>query len=169
MGIRTLRSVLCRGVLLALICAAGQRDIWRPDPLATPGNSDAQSGAPRPLCSAKWGVDPRNSPYRLSLLKRRQLQDPKLNYVDKDPRHYEEDLLIPRALGGTDSLSNLWPQPKFGKWNAAVKNKLEKSLRRRVCLKPFNPDFVALPVAQRAIAINWIAAYQLYMPATEQP
>ncbi len=43
------------------------------------------------------------------------------------------DNLIPLNLGGSNTLSNLWPQPTAGTWTAAQKDALETTLRTRVC------------------------------------
>lgn len=76
-----------------------------------------------------------------------------------NPACYEEDHLIPLVLGGapTDP-HNLWPQPWFGPWSAAEKDRLEVALHRLVCRGD-----LALDVAQAAIADDWIAAYQRYV------
>jgi hypothetical protein len=73
---------------------------------------------------------------------------------------YEEDHLIPLELGGnpTDP-KNLWPEPHVapGDWGSRRKDSLEDLLHRLVC-----EGRVPLAEAQRAIARNWIAAYQRY-------
>jgi hypothetical protein len=43
------------------------------------------------------------------------------------------DNLIPLGLGGSNTLSNLWPQPDAGTYTTAMKNTLEATLRTRVC------------------------------------
>lgn len=71
---------------------------------------------------------------------------------------YEVDYLITPALGGSDDIRNLWPQPYGGSpWNAYVKDALEERLRRMVCAGELD-----LATAQREIAVNWIAAYKKY-------
>jgi hypothetical protein len=73
-------------------------------------------------------------------------------------RAYEVDYLITPALGGSDDIRNLWPQPYHGSpWNAHVKDALEDRLREMVCSGQLD-----LATAQREIALNWIAAYQKY-------
>ena len=49
---------------------------------------------------------------------------------------YEIDHLIPLCLGGSDDFSNLWPQPRRSiepKWNAEVKDRLERFMCDMVC------------------------------------
>jgi hypothetical protein len=71
---------------------------------------------------------------------------------------YELDALITPELGGSTDRRNLWPQRyESPVWNARVKDELEELLPRLVC-----DGRVALAVAQREIATDWIAAYQKY-------
>lgn len=71
---------------------------------------------------------------------------------------YELDALITPELGGTADPENLWPQRYASPvWNARVKDELERLLPTLVCSHQ-----VDLAEAQRAIAIDWIAAYQRY-------
>lgn len=76
---------------------------------------------------------------------------------------YEVDHLIPLEEGGSNSLLNLWPQPKHAAWNAYAKDHLENRLHSLVCRRD-NP--MPLSVAQAAIANDWIAAYKQYIGAT---
>jgi hypothetical protein len=76
---------------------------------------------------------------------------------------YELDYLITPALGGTDDIRNLWPQPYSSTWNAGVKDQLENHLRDLVC-----EGKVQLTVAQNEIATDWIAAYKRYFN-TDKP
>jgi hypothetical protein len=67
---------------------------------------------------------------------------------------YELDHLIPLELGGDNSARNLWPErgripnPKDG---------LENELHNLVCA-----GSLSLPIAQRAIARNWVTALAHY-------
>jgi hypothetical protein len=85
------------------------------------------------------------------------------------PREYEVDHLIPLELGGSNALTNLWPQSyQTQPWNAHVKDRLENELHRLVCAGQ-----LPLDTAQRDIATDWIAAYQKYfhteLPLTQTP
>ncbi len=75
-----------------------------------------------------------------------------------EARAYEVDYLITPALGGSDDIRNLWPQPYAGSaWNAYTKDALEDHLRSMVCNGQLD-----LTTAQHEIASNWVAAYKKY-------
>ena len=75
------------------------------------------------------------------------------------PHEYEIDHLISLELGGSNSLRNLWPQSYLTQpLNARVKDRLENRLHALVCAGK-----LSLPVAQQAIATDWVAAYQQYV------
>jgi Putative zinc-finger len=79
-------------------------------------------------------------------------------------REYEVDHLITPALGGTDDIRNLWPEPYAStEWNAHVKDELEDHLHNLVCGGKLD-----LTTAQRDMASNWILAYKKYFHA-DQP
>lgn len=81
-----------------------------------------------------------------------------------EPRAYEVDYLVTPALGGADDLRNLWPHSNSATlWNAQVKDALEDRLREMVC-----DGSLDLTEAQKAIAVNWIAAYKKCFH-TDQP
>jgi hypothetical protein len=89
-------------------------------------------------------------------LKRQVLKEYGISEARADA--YEIDFLITPALGGSDSLRNLWPEPYFHtSWNAHVKDALEDHFHTLVCSGKMD-----LPTAQREIAENWVAAYQKY-------
>jgi hypothetical protein len=69
-------------------------------------------------------------------------------------RAYEIDHVIPLALGGSNDISNLFPQPYFEHPGAHEKDWLEVELRRRVCRGQ-----MAIHVAQECIRDNWWTCY----------
>jgi hypothetical protein len=78
-------------------------------------------------------------------------------FKDKILGHYEEDHLIPLAVGGSPrSPKNLWPEPYKGKWGARVKDKLERFLHDRVC-----DGTVRLSRARRAFR-DWKAVFKRF-------
>lgn len=74
------------------------------------------------------------------------------------PREYEVDHLVSLELGGSNDISNLWPEPYEGEWGARTKDKLEDELHHRVCA-----GTVPLAQAQQEIATDWVAAYKKYV------
>ena len=74
---------------------------------------------------------------------------------------YEVDYLITPGLGGKDDIRNLWPEPyRTAAWSAHVKDALEERLHEMVCSHQLD-----LATAQKAIATDWIAAYEKYVRA----
>jgi len=69
----------------------------------------------------------------------------------------EVDHLISLELGGSNRITNLWPEPYDITWNAHVKDRLENRLHEMVCAGQLD-----LATAQKAIATDWIAAYKRY-------
>jgi hypothetical protein len=72
-------------------------------------------------------------------------------------KDYALDYLISPALGGTDKIQNLWPQPYSSTWNAQMKDRLENHLHELVC-----QGKVQLATAQNDTASDWIAVYKRY-------
>jgi hypothetical protein len=76
-------------------------------------------------------------------------------------REYEIDHLISLELGGSNDIKNLWPEScRTEPWNARAKDKLENRLHELVCTGQ-----ILVEDAQRAIAQDWIAAYQHFVGA----
>lgn len=123
----------------------------RPNALLTPGRT-------RPLsldvvCSTRWGVDRR---VVTTAMKRHVFAAYGLAWDTRG--EYEVDHLIPRSLGGADDVLNLWPQPWAGTYGARRKDVLEVKLGKLVCAGE-----LPLRAAQRAIAADWVAAYDRYV------
>ena len=71
-------------------------------------------------------------------------------------RDYEEDYLIPRELGGSNNIANLWPEAALPLPGFHEKNKVEKYLYNEVCA-----GRISLARAQKKIANNWLDVYKL--------
>ena len=72
---------------------------------------------------------------------------------------FQVDHLISLELGGTNDITNLWPQSYTNpQWNAHDKDKLENRLHKLVCYGAIN-----IVEAQIAIYKNWIEAYKKYI------
>ncbi len=72
---------------------------------------------------------------------------------------FEVDHLVSLQLGGSNDPANLWIQSYRTKtYNASSKDALENRLHWLVC-----HHRIPLVEAQRAIRVNWIAAYETYL------
>ncbi len=160
---------LMAGVAGLLIGMAGgpawaQRDL--PDPGLTPGAINpavTQENIHGTICVEGWTRTARPPVRYTENLKRRQIRE--YGYADRRLGHYEEDHLIPLSSGGSpDDPRNLWPEPRQSAdgWDADRKDELELKLNHLVC-----DGILSLAEAQRAIATNWIAAYQRYVSEGE--
>jgi hypothetical protein len=133
-----------------------------PDPSRTPGaiNPEVREENIRStICVRGWTHTVRPPWQYTSALKRQQIQE--FRYADRRMQDYEEDHLVPLALGGSPTdPRNLWPQPRTvpGGWDSDVKNELEGVLAHLVCT-----GRVPLAQAQQAIATNWIEAFNRYV------
>lgn len=144
-------------VLLALSSPALAGEL--PDPALTPGALNpvvTQQTIYTTICSRGWRSAVRPPVAYTNNLKRQQLAE--YGYADRDPRHYEEDHRVPIGVGGhpTDP-HNLWPEPRYGRWNAAVKDRLEEFVNRQVCASR-----MTLQKGQTIFLGDWIAAYRRY-------
>jgi hypothetical protein len=74
------------------------------------------------------------------------------------PGQYEIDHLIPLELGGSNEITNLWPQPAVPVPGYHQKYVLENLLHDLVCA-----GAVSLQVAQRAIVTDWLSAYHMFV------
>lgn len=77
------------------------------------------------------------------------------------PYQHEVDHLISLELGGSNVISNLWPEPYAGRWGARTKDVLENKLHDLVCAGQLN-----LRYAQHVEATDWVAAYKRYVGGT---
>ena len=150
--IGTTASCAAIGLLLAIFWVAGNSDERRAVPRSdlTPGVVRATAVAD--VCRARLSGNGEVLP----AVQRRVFAE--YGIPNAEPRGYEVDYLITPALGGSDDIRNLWPQPYGGSpWNAYVKDALEDHLRGMVC-----SGQIDLATAQHEIAVNWIAAYKKY-------
>lgn len=134
----------------------------RPDPHLTPGAANpavTQANIRETICRRGYTRrirPPRNYTERL---KRRQMRE--YRYSDRRLRDYEEDHLVSLGIGGSPTdPRNLWPEPRhvIGGWGSDAKDELEDRLHSAVCR-----GRLPLAEAQRAMAVDWIAAYKRYV------
>lgn len=71
------------------------------------------------------------------------------------PGQHEVDHFISLELGGSNALTNLWPEPYNPPPGAHEKDKVENYLHERVC-----DGALTLQQAQTAIRTDWYAVYQ---------
>ena len=76
-------------------------------------------------------------------------------YLTKDRANYEVDHLISLELGGSNDISNLWPQPYDPQPGARQKDVVETNLHRRVCAHE-----LTVSQAQDIITHDWCAEYK---------
>ena len=131
-----------------------------PDSKLTPGAIDSsitEDNIQKTICVRGYTKTVRPPAYYTNALKKKQMAA--YGYSDIDPRHYEEDHLIPLSIGGNPSDPlNLWPQPRISEWNAEKKDILEFRLYKLVC-----DGTVSLDEARREISSNWIETYKHYV------
>jgi hypothetical protein len=134
-----------------------------PDPRHTPGAINpavTQDNIAATICKRGWAATVRPPAAYTAALKVAQILE--YGYADRDPRHYQEDHLVPLELGGAPrDPRNLWPEPNVielpdgTRIESKKKDDLEDALHGRVCSAG-----MALGDAQRLIAGDWIAAWE---------
>lgn len=67
---------------------------------------------------------------------------------------YEVDHLVSLELGGSNDISNLWPEPANPKPGFREKDKVENYLHKQVC-----DGNISLGDAQKEIANNWLSVF----------
>jgi hypothetical protein len=141
-----------------------KKDWVLPNAKITPGalNPDVnQSNIKDNICKTGWTDTVRPTVSYTNKLKTTQLaNDYKglTNVFGVSLSGYEEDHLISLQLGGSPTdIKNLWPQPYDGN-NARKKDVVETKLKKLVCT-----GTITLSVAQKAIATNWLIAYNQYV------
>jgi hypothetical protein len=74
------------------------------------------------------------------------------------PGQYEIDHLVPLSVGGSNAVSNLWPEAASPRPGFHEKDALENALHARVC-----SGRMTLSKAQRLFRDDWYAAYRSYV------
>ena len=124
-----------------------------PNPALTPGVA-LHVGASR-ICVPGYSTSVRNVP---DSEKTRVYARYHVAWV---PYQHEVDHLISLELGGSNAITNLWPEPYAGRWGARTKDVLENRLHDLVC-----SGQLSLRSAQYQESTNWVAAYHRYVGAT---
>lgn len=122
------------------------------DPNLTPGTVDLK-GTKGNVCTIGYTKTVRNVPQSL---KRKVFE---LYNIDPKSDKFEVDHLISLELGGSNDITNLWPQSYTTfPWNARDKDALENKLHKMVC-----KGEISLTDAQNEISSDWTKAYLKYM------
>ena len=119
-----------------------------PDSACTPGDI-LSTGTKDAICKPGYAQSVRNVP------------DSEKNQVYAEygikshtPGQYEVDHLVSLELGGSNDISNLWPELASPKPGFHEKDKVENYLHDQVC-----SGAITLKQAQIEIATNWLAVY----------
>lgn len=128
-----------------------------PDPGCTPGAMDpavTQTSIGSTICKKGWTATVRAPEDQTRAFKKISLAA----YGQSYSRLTELDHFIPLELGGSNSVSNLWPEPNDATATSVnnPKDGVEDSLNRAVCRHQ-----VTLAAAQSAMATNWTTAKQV--------
>jgi hypothetical protein len=146
-----LKHLFVLTLLLVASPVLGQELPIRPDPQLTPGA--VLTTDPATICVPGYAKTVRHTSGKLKAQVYRAYR------IDKNAGHFEVDHLISLELGGADVAANLWPESyDTMPWNAHLKDRLEHRLNALVCTRK-----LSLEEAQRAIAEDWIAAYQRFV------
>lgn len=117
-----------------------------PDKACTPGA--AFSGVTRDqVCRPGYAKSVRNVPTAEKNAVYREY-----GIAQHQPGQYEVDHLISLELGGSNDMSNLWPEPADPRPGFHEKDRVENYLNQQVC-----SGAMTLQQAQQAIATNWLA------------
>jgi hypothetical protein len=147
---------------LALIFSAAAVASDLPDHALTPGAIDpavTQTNIQSTVCVKGYTKTVRPPASYTNKLKKKQIRE--YGYDDTNPKHFEEDHLIPLSIGGNPrDPKNLWPEPRKSEWGASRKDQLEFVIYKMVC-----NDQISLKDAQEQMASDWISAYKKYVHA----
>ena len=135
-----------------------------PNSTVTPGALNPavnQANINQNVCKANWTGTVRPPVPYTNKLKATQMASTYKSLVatfGASPTNYEEDHLISLQLGGSPTdPKNLWPEPYAGN-NAHRKDVIETKLKTLIC-----SGKISLADAQKAIATNWVVAYNKYV------
>ena len=156
----SIRKARIPSVLMTIMFAVQVHAADLPAPSITPGAIDpsvTQENIQTTICVKGYTRTVRPPASYTNRLKKWQIRE--YGYADTNPRHYEEDHLIPLEIGGNPGdPENLWPEPRRSQWNAKEKDRLENLLHREVC-----DGEIPLKTAQAEIAHDWISADRKYI------
>jgi hypothetical protein len=156
-------TVLSMAALMGSASAATP-DWVLPNSKVTPGALNpnvTQANIKDNVCKANWTSTVRPPVSYTNKLKATQMATTyksEMAIFGMPAANYEEDHLISLQLGGSPTdPKNLWPQPYAGN-NARKKDVIETKLKNLICTGK-----ITLSDAQKAIATNWVVAYNKYV------
>jgi hypothetical protein len=132
------------------VYVAGVPAVDLPNPTLTPGAILTRSAAR--VCVSGYASSVRDVPESESEAVYARYGVPHVPYQQ------EVDHLVSLELGGSNAITNLWPEPYAGRWGARTKDVLENRLHDLVCA-----GTITLAYAQRIEAHNWVFAYRRYV------
>lgn len=152
-GIVAIDEQLAAGQCSAKVVDAATGE-YLPDPACTPGSDDpavTQDNLESTICKSGYTSTVRPPASDTDKVKAESLRE----YGQTAEKTTEYDHLVSLELGGTNSVSNLWPEPnKSGATGTTnPKDAIETQLNKAVCSHK-----VTLAAAQKAIAHNWVTA-----------
>jgi xanthosine utilization system XapX-like protein len=121
----------------------------RPDSACSPG-AVAESATKERICTPGYAKSARNVPSS-----EKQQVYAEYGIVRHQPGQYEIDHLVSLELGGSNDISNLWPEAANPTPGFHQKDAVEDYLHQQVC-----NGALSLTQAQSEIAGNWLAVYQ---------
>ncbi len=119
-----------------------------PDQHCTPGQILPVSA--KEICVRGYAKSVRNVTERV----KKQVYE-EYGITEHSAGQYEVDHLISLELGGSNDISNLWPEPANPVPGFHEKDKLENYLHKQVC-----DGTIPLSSAQEKIAHNWLEVYK---------
>ncbi len=120
-----------------------------PDPDCTPGAIFADATTDK-ICQSGYASSVRNVP-----TSEKDQVYAEYGIASHYPGQYEVDHLVSLELGGSNDISNLWPEAASPTPGFHQKDKVENYLHDQVC-----SGKIALHDAQVEIATNWLQIYQ---------
>jgi len=155
-------SLLLTAVIASPISPASATTWTLPIHSATPGAIDpivTQENIGSTICVVGYTKTVRPPVSYTNALKSQQLRTTYVRYGTTDRTLFEEDHLIPLAVGGAPrDARNLWPEPWSGSLGARKKDVLELKMHLMVCAQQ-----ITLKAAQAVFATNWYQGYLKYV------
>lgn len=161
-----MKRTLITGLLLTtLTTSLLADDPLLPNPVLTPGATVTNSV--EQITTPGYTKTVRNVPEKV----KKQVFIQYFGFVPKNPGLYEIDHLISLELGGSNSISNLWPQSYItSPFNSHVKDKLENHLaaliRHDLETNGHEHATLLMKEIQQEISTNWTNAYHKYISLT---